>query len=259
MDRNFDDLSTSFKQQIYGTLKGQLRLALLALDLQEWMQSARPLSILDTGAGQGQCASLFAQQGHQLVLNDISATMLQQAQLNLTERAPQNATHPLIIAPLQNLHETLQQHGLPLQYDLVLNHAVLEWLDDPETAIKSLLRWVKPSGYLSLMFYNRQAILWRHLMNGSWHRIAQTSFEHHKNPLMPQSPLNPERIQQFITEQGFCVVHYRGIRCVYDHMHASLRQQKSLQDFIEIERDIGVQSPYRELGRYIHFLCRPAH
>jgi len=254
MDRNFDGLSERFKSQIYGTLKGQLRLALLDLDLSCVVNTQTPISILDCGAGQGQFASILAQYGHNLVLNDVSAEMLHMAQQNLQELAPNNYQHPIIVAPLQTLPEQLSQNGFADQYDLVLNHAVLEWLHEPFSAMEMLSKRVKQGGHLSLMFYNRHAIVWRNLMNGSWQRANSEHFHHAKNNLMPQQPLLPEEVKTKAESLGLELVLHRGIRCIHDHMFVEMRNRKSLQEFIEIEKDIGLKPPYRDLGRYVHML-----
>lgn len=43
------------------------------------------------------------------------------------------------------------------KFDLILCHAVLEWLDDPKSAVRDLARLVKPGCRMSLMFFNRFA------------------------------------------------------------------------------------------------------
>ncbi|EAT13970.1 methyltransferase domain-containing protein [Bermanella marisrubri] len=256
MDRNFNGLSNRFKNQIYGTLKGQMRLALLEKDLSPYIEQTHALNILDCGAGQGQFSSMLAQHGHSLVLNDVSDEMLAMAQANLAELAPDNQTHQMITAPLQSLNEELHTRALPTQYDLVLNHAVLEWLHEPFAAIEQLALWVKSDGILSLMFYNLHAIVWRNLMNGSWQRAQNTHFHHDKNNLMPQNPLNPADVVEKIESLGFSIELHRGIRCVHDHMFVEMRKRKTLEEFVELESDIGLKAPYRDLGRYVHIVAR---
>lgn len=258
MDRNFNGLSDRFKNQIYGTLKGQLRLALLELDLSDYVRTPNTLTILDCGAGQGQFSSMLAQRGHRLVLNDVSEEMLNMAQANLAELAPDNQAYSLITAPLQSLNEELSARSLPKQYDLVMNHAVLEWLHEPFAAIERLAQWVQPGGVLSLMFYNRHAIVWRNLMNGSWQRAQSKHFHHDKNNLMPQNPLDPADVVNKIESLGLHIELHRGIRCVHDHMFVEMRNRKSLEEFVALESDIGLKAPYRDLGRYVHIVARKA-
>lgn len=248
MDRNFDGLSQRFNSQIYGTLKGQLRLRMLDHDLEGILQSTSTHTVLDVGGGMGQFSSALLALGHEVTLTDISQEMLNEAQLIYQEVAPNQSAH-FICTALQDL----KQH-VSTQFSLVLNHAVLEWLEHPLDAINILDDFVAPDGYLSLMFYNRHAIVWRNLMNGSWQRAHNDFFHHDKNHLMPQNPLDPQDVLQHAQALGLELKSWRGIRCVHDHMPKFMRDKKTLDEFFEIESRIGLQAPYRDLGRYVHML-----
>ena len=60
--------------------------------------------------------------------------------------------------------------------DLVLFHAVIEWAAEPFEALQVLEKLLRPmtdgqrGGLLSCLFYNKPALVWRHLMNGSFER-----------------------------------------------------------------------------------------
>jgi S-adenosylmethionine-dependent methyltransferase len=248
MDRNFDGLSERFNSQIYGTLKGQLRLKMLDLDLASIVQTQTKHSVLDVGGGMGQFSSALLAQGHDVTITDLSQEMLDEAKLIYQEVAPQKHAQ-FLCSPLQSLPDTLKQ-----TYDLVLNHAVLEWLKSPLDAIATLQQLVKPGGHLSLMFYNRHAIVWRNLMNGSWQRAHNDFFHHDKNNLMPQNPLDPNDVLNKAQSLGLELKSWRGIRCVYDHMHKHFRDKKTLDEFVALEKTIGLKPPYRDLGRYMHMV-----
>jgi S-adenosylmethionine-dependent methyltransferase len=250
MDRNFDGLSERFNSQIYGTLKGQLRLKMLDIDLTHILQSPHPLTVLDAGGGMGQFSSALLAQGHDITMTDISEEMLNEARLIFQEVAPNKHAH-FLCAPLQSLPSKLNQ-----TYDLVLNHAVLEWLAAPFLAVETLNQLTIPGGHLSLMFYNRRAIVWRNLMNGSWQRAHNDSFHHHKNHLMPENPLEPTDVLNKAQSLGLELISWRGIRCVHDHMPKLLRKNKTLDEFIEVESSLGLQSPYRDLGPYVHMVFK---
>ncbi|NVK38327.1 MAG: methyltransferase domain-containing protein [Gammaproteobacteria bacterium] len=250
MDRNFDGLSQRFNSQIYGTLKGQLRLKMLDFDLEDILAFSSKHKVLDVGGGMGQYSSALLADGHQVTITDISQEMLDEAKLIFHEIAPDRQAK-FICTALQDLSQHLND-----QYSLVLNHAVLEWLEQPLNAIDTLYEFIEDNGYLSLMFYNRHAIVWRNLMNGSWQRAHNEFFHHDKNHLMPQNPLDPQSVLQHATALGLELISWRGIRCVHDHMPKFMRDKKTLDEFVEVESQIGLQAPYRDLGRYVHMLFR---
>lgn len=77
-DRNFDDIAEKFSRNIYGTTKGQLRQAILWQDLDRVLAEMGPqkLRVLDAGGGEGQTAIKMAERGHQVILCDLSAQMI---------------------------------------------------------------------------------------------------------------------------------------------------------------------------------------
>ncbi|TNF33666.1 MAG: methyltransferase domain-containing protein, partial [Gammaproteobacteria bacterium] len=165
IDRNFDGLVSHFQKNIYDTPKGIIRLDILWRDLIEAIpaiQQSTPLRILDAGAGLGHMAGKLADHGHQLVLCDVSQEILLQAEKHLQQQHP-HAAFQLINSAVQELSQHLDE-----QFDIVLFHAVLEWLADPRQALMQLLEFVKPSGYLSLMFYNKHSLIYRHLLNANF-------------------------------------------------------------------------------------------
>ncbi|MFN6887442.1 tRNA uridine 5-oxyacetic acid(34) methyltransferase CmoM, partial [Proteus mirabilis] len=53
--------------------------------------------------------------------------------------------------------------------DLILFHAVLEWITDQKNAINVLTDMLLPNGILSLMFYNANGIVMRNAILGNFH------------------------------------------------------------------------------------------
>ena len=76
-DRNFDDIADHFAKKVYGSLKGQIRLAVLKRDLHTCLPN-KPLHILDVGAGLAQI-SLDLSVNHQVIISDISQNMIDKA------------------------------------------------------------------------------------------------------------------------------------------------------------------------------------
>lgn len=141
-DRNFDDIAEKFARNIYGTTKGQLRQAILWQDLDQLLDALpqRPLRVLDAGGGEGQTAIRMAQRGHQVTLCDLSSEMLTRAQL----ASQQNA----VSDTMRFIHCAAQDVGQHLEspVDLILFHAVLEWVSDPQAVLKALWEVLAPAG-----------------------------------------------------------------------------------------------------------------
>tara|TARA_B100001245_G_scaffold34218_2_gene21986 strand:- start:25636 stop:26415 length:780 start_codon:yes stop_codon:yes gene_type:complete len=247
-DRNFNDLAKRFSRTIYATPRGQLRLLALMQDFRDCGPDLNGVRVLDAGGGQGQFSLELAQQGAQISLCDISDEMLALARDQFAAAGqPADIRH----GALQDLDALF-----PGQFDVVLNHAVLEWLQDPFAALPALAAKVRPGGYLSLMFYNLHGHQWRQLMNGRTHAPASANPRLRDEGNSPQHPLDPDAIQQAMEELGFELLRWRGIRCIHDHMHQKIRERIGQDAVNASDLETGLQEPYRRLGRYVHFLMR---
>jgi S-adenosylmethionine-dependent methyltransferase len=252
-DRNFDDLARRFAANIYGSPKGQIRLAILQEDLDSLLlriPASKKLRILDAGCGLGYMALYLAQQGHDVVLCDHSAAMLQSAKQLFAEQAPA-ANVTFIESAVQNLQQHLED-----QFDLVLFHAVLEWVTEPQHTLAELLKFVCPGGYFSLLFYNRNSLVMRNLLRGNFRKLVSEKYAGDPNSLTPTNPLLPEEVNVWLEALDLTVLSRTGVRIIYDYLSRDIREQRSLEDILEMERRFCRQEPFLGLGRYIHVLAQ---
>ena len=258
-DRNFDDLAERFKKRIYGGLKGDIRLAVLKRDLAPYINleadSGTAPVVLDAGGGQGQFALDLAEAGCRVWITDISRAMLDLGAEQVESRGLQDRV-TFAELPLQQLH------GAPEvpPADLLLCHAVLEWLAEPRQALVHLADNLKKGGYLSLTFYNRRALEFRLLQRGSLRQLDRHlesgNWGGHPGSLTPQNPLLPEAVMDWVEQAGLSLVAHSGIRCFNDFMTPEMRDKLPTAAIVEKELHYSRIDPYRQLARYVHLLCR---
>src|SRR5690554_5957082 len=129
-DRNFDDIAQRFTRTIYHTMKGRIRLAALQQDFSDFALPTAGQTVLDICGGQGQFSLWLAQQGCNITLSDVSEEMLNVAKENF---AAANCALTTKHLPLQEIPQQIEG-----EFDLVVNHAVLEWLEHPLEALPIL-------------------------------------------------------------------------------------------------------------------------
>ncbi len=246
-DRHFDELATRFAEKIYGGAKGAIRLAVLQADLAEALPE-RPLRVLDVGAGLGHMSLWLAQRGHQVTLAEPAAPMLDGARQRFTE-AGQAAS--FIQAPWQELLGQLEQ-----PFDLVLCHAVLEWLAEPAAILPVLNQLVAPGGWLSLAFYNKDALVYRNLLKGHFRKLRKERFAGEGQSLTPQRPLDPRELAAQL-DASWQVESRSGVRVFHDYMPQEFQAKAELLDLLEMELAYRRHPSFAGLGRYLHWLCRP--
>lgn len=248
-DRNFDSIAQKFQRNIYQTTKGLLRQEVLLRDLLELPELRQPQEILDVGAGQGQLALELARRGHSLLLADISDAMLQLAE--------QQAEALGLSHQIQCQQSSLQQLSLQgRSYSIVLCHAMLEWLAEPEVAIGQLKGLVHQGGLLSLMFYNLDAKRFGNLVYGNFDYVADGLTKRKTVSLSPQHPLVPSEVLNWCKAAGFQLLSKTGVRCFHDYLRQPAMQQSHFDELLALELTYNRQEPYASLGKYMHLLLR---
>ncbi|WP_416308371.1 methyltransferase [Neptunicella sp. SCSIO 80796] len=242
-DQSFDSIANKFQRNIYGTTKGQLRHELLLHYLDRYLP-AESVNILEAGGGSGEMALALLERGHRVHVNDISADMLVLAQ--------QQCSGYRGFSYQQGEIQQLDHQ----QYDVVICHAVLEWLQEPLAIIKKLKSLVKPAGILSLSFFNRDAHLFGNVLYGNFDYIDKDFAVGNRVRLNPNNAIAPKQVIAELERLSMPIVHQAGIRCFHDYVRDKAIQQSHYQQLKELELKWGKHEPYMWLGKYFHLIAR---
>nr|WP_302471235.1 tRNA uridine 5-oxyacetic acid(34) methyltransferase CmoM [Vibrio antiquarius] len=250
-DRNFDDIAHKFAKNIYGSDKGEIRQIIVWEDflqiLSELDADQQPLEVLDAGGGLAQMSQKLAKLGHRIALCDLSSEMLQLAKQDI-EKNGLLEQYRLIHSPVQSIGEHMGE-----QVDLVMFHAVMEWLVDPKAALETVLEQVKPGGIASVMFYNHHGLVYKNVVCGNIPHILDGMPHRKRFKLQPQKGLKPEEVYQWIEDSGFSICGKSGIRSFNDYIgNMQYMGDYEFEDVLALEKQLCRQEPYLSLGRYIH-------
>lgn len=254
-DRIFDGLTQRFQRKIYNNNdpRGAIRLHIIQQDLLQHDFMSRPLQTMDAGGGMGQMTRWLAIRGHSVTLVEPSQEMLEVARqqfaadvtLDLTKISLQQSTIQAFVG---------EQVA---EFDLIVCHAVLEWLANPQETLAQLLTALKPGGYLSLMFFNQNSKVMRHLLGGDLKTVLENRIASDgNNGLAPISPLLPEVVESWLPDLGLELLSWSGVRCFYDYSHPEVRKKMLLEEVLELERRYSRQEPWRSIARYQHMICQ---
>lgn len=212
-----------------------------------FLQQQTKLNIWDAGCGFAQIGQWFAEQGHQLTLCDISKKMVQRAQANFAQAGLQGEFH----------HQSAQTLAASLpEFDVVLFHAVLEWLIEPSAGLHTVAQKVRVGGYLSLLFYNRNAMVYSNTLKGGWRlkNLLDDSYLGQGKKLTPPNPQYPHVVIAELEQSGFEVIQHTGIRVFHDYLTPEILEQSSQEDLFALEYRYCRIPTYRDMGRYVHVL-----
>ena len=246
-DQNFDEIANKFEQNIYGSSKGRLRHELFMHHLQNTVDIATPgLQILDAGGGTGVMSQAMVALGHEVTLSDISADSLAIARHKFSSEHHVTFLHQDILSlPTQ-------------QYDLVICHAVLEWLSDPFPVIDKLVAMVKPGGHLSLSFFNQDAQRFSNVFYGNFDYVEQGMKVKNQVRLSPNNPQQPQVILDYLQQQPLQILQKSGIRCFHDYLKDKSQQQSHYEQIKRLEIAYGDKHPYLWLGKYFMLIAQKA-
>ncbi|MDG1814721.1 MAG: methyltransferase domain-containing protein [Glaciecola sp.] len=249
-DHGFDGISDKFARNIYGTTKGTLRHTLLCHHLQQLgilpePHSKNTLRVLDAGCGLGQMSTEFAKVGYQVDAIDVSGDSIESARQQALQ---DNVEINYRVGQLQDVTG---------KYDIIINHAVLEWLSEPFVAIDLLIERLEPNGYLSLSFFNKDALTFGNLLYGNFDYVKKGLKVKKKVRLNPQQPLSVQPVLTYLQEKSDVkVIHEAGIRCIHDYMRNIEHQTMHYSALVEAEKKYSTQPPYKWLGKYFHIVIQ---
>lgn len=246
---NFDGATAKFSRSIYQTPKGKVRLAVLQRDLLA-LRDGPKLRILDVGAGMGQMGLWFAQAGHRVVLSDISADMLAEAE--------QNAELFQVSDRVEFIQAELFELGDIGQFDLVLCHAVLEWIELQQAFVQRLVDYVRPGGQLSLMAYNATSKLMHNLVAGNFDHVAGGMKRRSRQRLSPQWPVAINDLEHWLTELKLTQLSKSGVRVFSDYLREKEKAVENEQQLIELELNYSRHPDLMGVARYVHYLSQRA-
>ena len=249
-DRIFDGIAEKFSNNIYGTTKGKLRHTLLCDVLAPYLE--KPLRAIEIGGGTGVMTAHIASLGHSVVLTDASKDVLTQASSLFESMSSINGDDITV------RHQFLQSIEDLAEFDLIVCHAVLEWLDAPFDAIDFIHQNMKKGARLSLSFFNQDANLFANAIYGNFDYIAKGMKVKKQVRLNPKQPLSAMRVVEHCESLGFAVLDKAGIRCFHDYMRDVTHQNSKFDDLLALERQYHKKAPYMWLGKYFQLILEKA-
>lgn len=265
-DRSFETIADHFEKKVYGGLKGDIRLAVLRRDILTYVAQlsknlGRPLHILDVGAGLAQLAIELAAQGHSLVINDISASMLDKAQTHAaTLEANNNSKLDIkwIVCPYQQLPASFAEDNSE-KFDLILCHALLEWLAEPAEIMTFFDSYLTVNGALSLCFYNPASFEYRNLIMGNFNLLDSLQEDGYtadnKKSLTPNHPVARLEVESWLQQYDYQTLLTSGLRVFHDYSPLKRGGHNNPEAVIKMELRYSQLEPYKWLGRYLHILA----
>lgn len=238
-DVNFDSFTERFYKNIYESIKGQIRLKIIFDEIETQIlanicpesQSGvlsknvssgfiNNVKVLDAAGGFSPVGTELAARGFDVTVSDISRKMLDKGIASADEPELKKRIHRSggqlrwVCDDIRNLKDHMSA-----SFDIVLFHGAAEWTRDPRARVFVLSQLVKPCGFFSFMFYNRQAMLFNAVLRGNYDTGLKGDVSGNGKTLTPVRPISQEEAILWMEENGFDITSVRGVRVFYDYIH----------------------------------------
>jgi S-adenosylmethionine-dependent methyltransferase len=216
-----------------------------------------PLRVLDAGGGSGSDAIPLALDGHHVTLVDFSGQMLEEARRSAEGSGVADRV-ALYHADLFELPGLFPQPD----FDVVLCHNVVQYVEDMPGAVKAVCAPLRPGGIVSVININRysdalQAALLRLDLEEALEHIGLTE---------AYTPLFGTTLKRYAGEEmvapleaaGCTLLGHYGVRCVNDYIqNNTLKFDPDFYARLEkLETALSDQYPYYLIARFFQLIAR---
>jgi S-adenosylmethionine-dependent methyltransferase len=234
----------------------QLKYRLVQSNLAKHLPS-RPLQVLDAGGGNGFESIPFAQQGHKVEIVDYSKEMLARAEraAALTQTQEQITLHQTDLCKLHDIFPGPQ-------FDLVLCHNVLQYMDDVLSLLRDLVACLKSGGLISVVGINRYSIAYRTaFVRGNLAQAVEEVDAKSMQGIIFDTDLraySAEEVGEILKNAGCVVEQDYGVRCICDYWGDNeLKSDPAVFAQLEqLEFALTEKHPYKLLARYFQVVAR---
>ncbi|MEU8074083.1 methyltransferase domain-containing protein [Catellatospora citrea] len=216
-------------------------------------QDGRPLSVVDVGGGTGGFAVPLAEAGHTVTVVDPSPDAL----ASLLRRATDAGVAERVRA-LQGDADSLGDLIPPAAADLVLCHAVFEFVDDPDAVAQALHDALRPGGAASVLVANRAAAVLSRAVAGQWQAAAALLADAQARVTGRDTVRRRFDLigaEALLAEAGLHVEQAHGVRVVADLVPGVVADADP-EALLAFELAASAVPPYRDVATQLHLLAR---
>lgn len=232
--------------------------SVLALATTRQAELGRPLQVLDLGGGTGGLSVPLAEHGHLVTVVDPSPDAL----AALDRRSAEAGVRGRIVA-LQGDATTLEQVCPDLQADLVCCHGVLEFVDDPDTAVAAIAGALAPGGLLSIVGAQRLGAVVARALAGRFaqarHALSSPDGRWGDADPLPRR-FDAAAVETMLTRAGLRVVELAGVRVFSDLVPSGFVDTETDRTaLLALEREVATHPDFAFLGQIgasVHVVAR---
>ena len=218
---------------------------------------SRPLHILDAGGGNGVDSLRLARMNHRIDLVDISRPMLDDARTNAALAGVTDRLHTHAL----DIHK-VGEHFAENEFDIVLCHNVIQFVDNVKPLLQALHRVLKPGGFLSLISTNQYslpyqaAFLEQDLAKAQ--QLLEPADQYNAVFDIDAHEYRPDEVMDWLCGIGFNLEKQYGIRCLFNYWGTNALKEDSAiyAQLKQLEMELTERYPYMLTARQFQLIAR---
>lgn len=252
MDNRFEAGVAQWGRQL-GQVRDAVRQALVAAQLDEVVTA--PSRVLDVGCGQGTQALRLARLGHTVTGLDLSPDLLARFRSSLDDE-PEEVRRRVTL--VEGPGESAAELG---EYDVVLCHGVLMYLESDDAMLAALAGALAPGGRLSLLVRNGLALAMRPGLLGDWAEVGPAlSSDGYTNRLgLTARAHTPAQLDEACGALGLRRTRWWGVRVFSDHLPGDAPPGDDIDERVAAELAVSEVDPYRQVAALTHLVYSGAY
>ncbi len=215
------------------------------------------LKVLDAGCWLAEISLRLAKEGSHVTLLEPSVCLLDSVQKRVEREMPE------VCASLSFLNQRIEdlESCQAEDFDLIICHETIEYVDDPLRALNILTRVLRPRGLLSLVFYNRygevaQELLVNQDIQASLEALEKEKFRTDLSKGWGNLYSSKE-MRMLLEPLGYNIEGEYALCLFCDLVSPSLMETgDSFESLVDLEEKIGREIIFQGIGRYVHLVAK---
>ncbi|MEW6554716.1 MAG: methyltransferase domain-containing protein [Actinomycetota bacterium] len=237
-------------------LEAELAFRFLCSHLEGTIKRSGELNVLDVGSGLGEVALRFAATGHKVTMLEPQACLLQTAEERAREQLPDRT------GLMRFLNERIEdlECSIEDEFDLIVCHETIEYVDDPLRAFNVITRVLKPRGTLSLVFLNRYGLITRKIIVDENVGEAMDSFEVEEFATDLHSGrghlYSDDEMIALLEPLGYNIDGKYGLLVFSEFIDCSLfAEGECFKGMLALEERAGQEPHLKGIGKFMQLIC----
>lgn len=240
-------------------LEAELAFRFLHRHVEAAMRGSEELHVLDVGSGIAEVALRFAAMGHKVTMLEPQACLIRTAEERAREELPERAADLRFLNErIEDLHECEAD-----EFDLIICHETIEYVDDPLKALNVITKVLRPRGMLSLVFLNRYGLIVNQVIKEGKVEEALDTFEreefdtrlHHGHGHL----YSDREMKSLLDPMGYNIEGEYGLLVFADFIDCNLFDEgQCYKGMLDLEERAGGEPHLKPIAKFTQLICSKA-